>query len=345
MDESLDVVYYSAPFPSSWRSLATLALVFDKVHFPGVYMGTEGLDEAAAVREIDRIRSGLPAQMPVEDLHLLNCALVACQHKYIKEFCVFPGTFGVCGTLEPGAEELLMAMEAQYFGPPPPGFHPAPSIGFAKGLPGLDKRGINAPSWLCYPANAFLYAARLGFAYVNDDPQMPILVPRNISPKNNAEMLSAALAIECVSLALPSVKELKPPEIQELRDRTRDDVQPFRRAILRLTKSVNDAITADASTDEVVHAAQFVARSEVQPELEELRKRLTDPARHWTERLIDIAGPPAVLMSATSSWPATIAATLGSLLVHLRAEARAQREKEREIRRSGLHYLLKLQGK
>jgi hypothetical protein len=42
---TFDVVYYTGPVPSSWQTLATLALVFDKIHFPGVYMGTDGLDE------------------------------------------------------------------------------------------------------------------------------------------------------------------------------------------------------------------------------------------------------------------------------------------------------------
>src|SRR4051812_10497123 len=64
--------------------------------------------------------------------------------------------------------------------------------------------------------------------------------------------------MECVSLAVPSLKELKPTDIQELRERILDDVKPFRRAVLRLAKSVNDAITADGSVDDVVRAAQFV---------------------------------------------------------------------------------------
>src|SRR6266478_1586219 len=126
MNESFEVVYYSAPTPSSWRSLATLALVFDRIHFPGVYMGTEGIDEAETIREIDRIRLALAgAGRPnVDDVQLLKCLLVASQHKYLKDFCLFPGTFGTCGTLEPGAEKLMMALEEEYFGPPPPGFHP-----------------------------------------------------------------------------------------------------------------------------------------------------------------------------------------------------------------------------
>jgi hypothetical protein len=80
--------------------------------------------------------------------------------------------------LEPGAEKLMLELEQLYFGPPPSNFHPTPVYGFAKGLPGAKEAGVNGPSWLCYPANAFLYAARRGLPYINDDPRMPMLAPR-----------------------------------------------------------------------------------------------------------------------------------------------------------------------
>ncbi len=345
MGESLDVVYYTAPTPSSWQALATLALVFDRIHFPGVYMGMEGVDEAETLREIQRIRSVLPGRMRMEDLQLLNCMLFASQHKHLREFCVFPGKFGVCGTLEPGAEKLMMELEQLYFGPPPPGFHPTPSSGFAKGLPGAEEAGINGPSWLCYPANAFLYAAQRGLPYINDDPSMPMLAPPDFSAKNDPKILSTILAVECVRLALPSVKTLTGADVQELRERTRDDVQPFRHAMLKFTKDVNDAIRSESSMEEVVAAAQFVAKAQVEPALEELRKKLLDPSRHWTQRLIDLSGPLTILLSGSSSFPDTIAKVLGALLIPLGAEALAQRAKAQEVKRSGLHFLLKLQGK
>jgi hypothetical protein len=346
VDGTFDVVYYTAPTATSWQSLATLALVFDRVHFPGVYVGTSGLDEAGTLREFARIRSGAPELVEEDDRQMLNLMVVASQHRFLREFCIFPGDFGACGTLEPGAEKLMMELESLYFGPPPPGFIPTPSTGFAKGLPGAKEAGINAPSWLCYPANAFLYAARHGLPYVNDDPRMPMLGPREVTGKNDQKLLSTILAVECVRLALPSVKALTTAEeVHELRERTRDDVKSFRLAMLKFTKDVNSAISSESSMEEVVKAAQFVAKTQVEPELEELRQRLRDPSRHWTQRLIDLAGPATILMSGSSKLPDMIAKTLAALLIPLGAEAVAQRARAHEIKRSGLHFLLRLAGK
>lgn len=350
MEESLEVVYYTSPAPSSWQALATLALVFDRIHFPGVYMGTNGLDRAATLQEIERIASGLRSgavrQITEDDRLLLNCMLVAAQHKHLKEFCVFPGTFDVCGTLEPGAEKLLMELEQLYFGPPDPGFHPTPNLGFARGLPGEEKAGINAPSWLSYPANAFLYATRLGLPYVNDDPRMPMLGPPQVVAKNDPKLLSIVLAIECVQMALPPVKPLtSAEEVQELRERTRPDVQPFRQAMLKFTKDVNAAIRSESSMEEVVDAARLVAKSQVEPALEELRQKLRDPARHWTQRLIDFTVPATILLAGSSDVPDMIRRVLAAALIPLGREVMAQRAKAKEIRRTGLHFLLKLQGK
>jgi hypothetical protein len=133
-------------------------------------------------------------------------------------------------------------------------------------------------------------------------------------------------------------------DVQELRERTRSDVQPFRQAILKFTRDVNTAIRSDSSMDDVVAAARFVATTQVQPALEDLRKKLHDPARHWTQRLIDVAGPAALLLSGSSQFPDMIAKVLGALLIPLGTEAVAQRAKKQELKRSGIHFLLKLQG-
>ena len=345
MEKTLDVVYYSQPVPSSWQTLATLALVFDRVHFPGVYMGTESLDEGETALAVERLRFALSERMTVENAQLLNCMLVALHHKWLKDFCVFPGSFGGCGTLEPGANDLMMKLEEIYFGPPPPGFHPTPSSGFAMGLPGAREAGINGPSWLCYPANAFLYAARRGLPCLNDDPRMPMLVPPSVSLKNNAPALSAVLALESVRLILPSLKPLAPPDIHELRERTREDVQPFRRAMLKLTKSVNDAIDADSSIEDVIGAARFVVQTEVEPQLNELRRIVHDPGRHLTERLVDLSGPMTILSAGASSLSDLLVKVLGAILPVLVAEGAAQRERARTIRNSGLQFLLKVESR
>ena len=97
-DATFDVVYYTAPTAPSWQALAMLALVFDRVHFPGVYVGAQGLDEKATLLEFQRIR-GAGARLDEDNRQMLNLMLVAAHHKHLKDFCIFPGAFGVCGTL------------------------------------------------------------------------------------------------------------------------------------------------------------------------------------------------------------------------------------------------------
>lgn len=68
----------------------------------------------------------------------------ALHYKFLREFCVFTGKFGQCGTLEEGANEITMLLEKIIFGPPPPNFTPTPPMGFAKGLPGDKEAGLMA---------------------------------------------------------------------------------------------------------------------------------------------------------------------------------------------------------
>jgi len=66
LKETLEAVYYSAQVPSSSASLTMLAFLFDRIHFPGVYMPNHArLDLNGLQKEIERIgaydlRDGLP---------------------------------------------------------------------------------------------------------------------------------------------------------------------------------------------------------------------------------------------------------------------------------------------
>lgn len=42
-----EVVYYSAPVPNSLAALTMLSFVFDRIHFPGVYVPPVGMIDLA----------------------------------------------------------------------------------------------------------------------------------------------------------------------------------------------------------------------------------------------------------------------------------------------------------
>jgi hypothetical protein len=73
-------------------------------------------------------------------------------------------------------------------------------------------------------------------------------------------------------------------DVAELRAETHDDVRPFRRAMLRLSKELDAAIRANTSTAEIQKAARFLVETTVMPELQELREELEAPQRAWYRR-------------------------------------------------------------
>ena len=50
-----EAVYYAATAPNSMQALTLLALVFDRVIFPSVYITADGIDLEATERERERV--------------------------------------------------------------------------------------------------------------------------------------------------------------------------------------------------------------------------------------------------------------------------------------------------
>src|SRR3989304_5545011 len=139
MNESiLECVYHPQPYPRGERVLTLLALVFDKIHFPGTWLPKHVVDERAIWEEIRRIQSYYAQRDRISNDSILLLGLMAFVKKsqVLNSICIFTGRPGYPGTLEEGTNELMMALEEMIYGPPPSGFTPTPSLGIAKGLPG-----------------------------------------------------------------------------------------------------------------------------------------------------------------------------------------------------------------
>jgi hypothetical protein len=273
--ENFDAVYYASPFPTSSQSLTLLALVFDTIHFPGVYLPRNGLDKVETRKEIDRIR-----RLGIEDIEtslLINAMEWALDADYLHQFCLFTGRWGYPGILEEGAQQLALQLEELIYGPPPPNFSPVLTCGFAKALPGNTGAGVNAPSWITYPANALVYSINNSLVLLNDNPTFPMPALGDVRFKNNAKALATVLALQSVLFALPPLKPLSPQEIVEFRHETAQDVKPFRRAMLTLSKELNAAILSDCTVQELQEHAKFLVETTVAPALEELRALSSKP--------------------------------------------------------------------
>ena len=197
---TFDAVYYSSPAPLSLESLTYLSLVFDRIHFPGVFYSDDIDGEAAAERYqsiVQRIR------LRPDDIPMLNCMRWAPYINDLKSFCVFTGQFGQTGSLEDGTMDLAWHLEECIYGPPPDDFTPIIRSGFSTAMPGGEKASINGPGLITYPANALLYAIKNGLMLINDDPSLPVPAMGGAEAVNNAQMLSTVLALESVKLVLP----------------------------------------------------------------------------------------------------------------------------------------------
>jgi hypothetical protein len=278
---------------------------------------------------------------------MLNLMALALNAEHLRDFCVFTGEaqWGREGAMEPGVKELAFELEREIYGPPPANFIPMVSSGFAKGLPGGDKAAINGPSWITYPANALLYAARKGYVLVNDNPNLPILSVGGADLKANAKQLATIMALESVNFVLPNIRPLSLPELAAFRAETKDLVKPFRQAMLRLSKDLNVAILSDASLSDVKKEARFIAETTVAPELEQLKAELARPSQPWYRRVVDLvtAAPSIVGAFATMPTSLAIAKALAKVTTILADIRDSQLEHEGIGKRGGFHYLLRIE--
>jgi hypothetical protein len=134
-------------------------------------------------------------------------------------------------------------------------------------------------------------------------------------------------------------------ELSEFRAESKDLVVPFRRAMLRLSKELNGAISSDAQLAEVRKEARFLVETTVAPDLEQMREELLRPTRPWYKRIGDLAVATPELVGAFTVMPTNmaIAAALAKAIGILTDVRDVQLEREGLSKRAGFHYPLKLQ--
>ena len=342
MDEPLlEAVYYPSPIPSDAYALTLMGLVFDKIHFPHVYLPQTGYDPDLVRKEISRIEElSMPRQY--ESDAMLSMMLFLPYVKVLDGFCAFTGQSDGFGRKEEGVEDLVKELDLAIYGPHPPDFEPLHFGWHAKGLDAGDE-SINYPGALYYPAHAVVYAARHGIPLINDHRRIPIPSHREGSYKNDVKVLSAIAAVQCVVMVLPKIKPLMPEELMAMRDELKSYIKPFRRAVLKLAGQLNTAIGEKATTQEVEEAARFLVETEVRPQLLELKDAVENPSKRWYDRAYDLAKQAPELATSYYTMPLSLAiakalAGVAGVLVN----ARNEQLKRDALARSGFYYLLQV---
>jgi hypothetical protein len=329
----LEAVYYSAPVPRSKAAMTVLGLVFDRVHFPSVYLPAE-TDAKAVTAEISRIANS-KSKMTAETAVLLNAMSLVPHLHYLRTFCEFGGMKGqVFGGDLKAADQLAMKLELAVFGPPPENFIPMRLTGHHRGLPGGDY--IDYPGEFTYSANALIYSSERGLPLVNDT-NLPVLPIAGVGDR--FQELAGLLALRCVEFALPVVPPLMPREIAELRDALAPHLQSFRSSVSELAVGLETMLRSDADEDRIEREAEFMVKAKVAPAFAELSAKLTT-SKVWTlENAMQGAGTAIATVTAASQSMslgiASVLAGLGLFGVRLRNE-------QKELERSGLFYLVKL---
>jgi hypothetical protein len=337
--EELEVVYYTGQLPHNLSILTFLGLIFDRVHFPHVYIPVDGFDPEWVDAEITRLEA-LPA-MPGGgyDRWLLIQLLKYALTPELREFCHFASdghdAFGA--DRDSRVVALVKALYEQVHGVRE-NFEPMFKTGCSKGL-GDQGTSINYPGSFYYQSRALIYSTEKGIPLINADSNVPVPALEAGNPKHNAKLLAAFMAMECASMVMPEMGELQPAQILEARADLKEHVHAFRLAMLRMAAKLSAAIESNATAEDISAAARFIAQTEVYPTIAELRSELSKPRKGWMDRSWKLIKVVPSLVTAYSTANLTLATkkiveALGDWVVAGIAEKKP---------RSDFYYLLKLE--
>lgn len=330
---NLETVYYSAPIPHNAMVLTSLALVFDRIYFPNVYLPEDGYDPEEVRREAQRLEALKDATY--ETGVLIGSLRILPHLSHLREFCDFTGKNGqIFGGDLDQVKNLRADLNLKLFGPYPEGWQPVFVNGCHKGLPGGGY--VDFPDTLSYLANAIAFAGHRGIPIVNDT-NLPVLSPDALSI--NPQVLASVLALKCIELALPNVPVLTPASMVAARNELAPQLRAFRASVARLAGMLNAMLGSDADAAEIQKKAEFLVRTEVAATLSDLEAEVNKPKILTLENLAFAASgvTSTVVAASTSNIPIAIATALGSL----GALGIKIRKNQSEPQRSGLYYLLK----
>jgi hypothetical protein len=337
---ALDAVYYSHPLPQNMAVLTVMGAVFDRVYFPGVYMPKGDYDEKELQREIDRLRA-LPRR-DRDTADVIGMLAFVRHARTLDGFCVFTGD-GASAFPDPAPEQLEREVFYAICGPQRPGWQPILQSGHHKAIPGSDEH-VSWPGDYHYLAGSLIESGKTGIPLLNDVRGLPIPGIDQATPRDNAKILSAVLAIECTKLALPPMPVLRPEDLMEFRAENKEALRAFRRSMLQYAGDLNDKVKGLSPAD-LEQKTRFFVQTEVVPVMDALRSSMSDPARPWYNRVTDHVrvvanlGASFLVMDPT----AALARALTKYAGVLGAEVTARGDQRHNLRRSGLYYLLSLQ--
>jgi hypothetical protein len=335
--ERLECVYYSGPIPSNSAVLTALCFVFDKIHFPGVYLPQGDYDKELLRHEIARLEA---LDDNSYETHELIGTLRFLEYRTpldgILEYPTPSGAIFGMDKDEVRNKLVRRIYDANY--PPRENFEPMFTSASVKGLP-ESKEAVEVAGEFHYQAGAILYAEEKQLPLLDDGSGLAL--PFRGKYKDNAQALAALLAIESVSLGLPELPILSPQALVDFRMENTQELQNFRTSMLRYAKTLNAALAEDATSEELNRKAKFIVETEINPALHDLNRDLNNPNRSWYNRSADgVKILSSVILGVLSGGLVgkTAAEGIKSGIVK---ELESRGDKIEAAKRNGLYYLLK----
>ena len=213
---AFEAIYFPGPVPADNSAMLTvLGVIFDRVYFPGVYFPKSGFDQAEVDKEIARIEALPGAATNRDDADLVGMLRFLRVAKAVEGLCIFSGVGdGTFRHAQPNPEWMEENIYEAYWGPTKTQLDPDIR---RLALKGHFKRRAHP-----YPADTTTLPepcrelAKTGIPLLTvADVPIPGGLPQ--APTDNAKVLSAILAFECLRLALPEFPLLTPTALMDFR--------------------------------------------------------------------------------------------------------------------------------
>lgn len=343
----MKAVYYPSIVPNNRYTITQLAILFDKILLPGAFLPFQSLDPKD-IRSVIENTERVDAERGEHSQEILLPLKFALEFGELSDVFEGTGEWGHIGMLEPEASDLTREIESLYFGPPASGVIPVPNMGFNIGVGSEQdpKRQINGPATFSYPANAYVYAQKHNLPLISDHTWMPL--PGSVPHRANAELLAAQLSVASLGLVLPRIKPLNSSQILEVRDRMKNDVEALNATLLGYADKLRGRVGEEPSMDVLQREADYIAKTEIYPQVEHLRRTLETPGRIVQRNLLDLAMESPELITRIALQPQDIQAWLQVLKVSgekLKTTVHEIRNNAEREKSSGLSLLLKLPQK
>lgn len=341
-EDGFNVVYYSFPVPNNLYTIPLLGILFNKVYLPGVYLPTQVTKEDIISRLsflIKVVKSGHVGTSTQEEL---NALIFLRDYKELLNIFVPTGRWGLMGLLEKETQPIVMEIEELVYGPPPPNFTPTPSFGFNTPV-GTSQ--INAPSWISYPANAFIYARKNNLTLLSDSSFLPF--PKGVVEisETDSKTLASYLMAASFSLVLPRIKPLHAQEILEIRESMKEDISMFKVSMLSGVSKFLELLGNNPTPKQLENQAKHIANTIILPKVEYLRANFESPKKLILKNAIDFSleAPELILnFQKPEDLPWAILKVLSNVTKKVKEGLKEYEEQNKKELNSGLSLLLKV---